>query len=210
MIECTNLTFSYPGGEPIITGLDWTFHPGSTTAVTGPSGKGKSTLLYLLGLLLTPSSGEVRIDNEPVSEWSDARRSAWRGKEIGFVFQDAALDATRSVIDNIVETSVYGPMDRRTAVSSGLDLMDELGVDVPATRKPGQVSGGQAQRIAMCRALVSDPSVLLGDEPTGNLDSATADVVIDKMRTAAADGRTVVIATHDQNVVEICDQVLEL
>ncbi len=211
MIEVESLSFGYHRDEVILDSVDWAFLAGRTTAVTGPSGRGKSTLLYLIGLLLTPWSGTIRFAGEDLATRSDGRRSAFRASEIGFVFQDAALDATRSVLDNIIETSVYGPLPRRTAVERATALMERFDVALRSDHKPGEVSGGQAQRIALCRALVADPQVILADEPTGNLDARTAQVVIDTLASLAHDeGRTVVIATHDPTVMASCDERLEL
>ena len=211
MITLDNLTFGYKASETIIDGLDWRFAEGLVTGVTGPSGRGKSTLLYLIGLLLTPWSGRIRIGDVDSAAWGDLGRSRFRASQVGFVFQDAALDATRTVLDNIVESSVYNRMPRREAVAHAAELMERFEVALRADHKPGEVSGGQAQRIALCRALVARPDIVLADEPTGNLDVRTAKVVIDALSELAhTEGRTVIIATHDPTIVEVCDQVLEL
>lgn len=211
MINVDGLTFGYKSTETIIDGLDYHFDAGLVTAVTGPSGRGKSTLLYLIGLLLSPWTGSVRVEGVDASSWNDMRRSAFRASQVGFVFQDAALDASRTVLDNIVESSVYNRMPRRHAMTRAVELMDRFGVALRSDHKPGEVSGGQAQRIALCRALLAEPDVVLADEPTGNLDLATAQVVVDALVHLAHDGgRTVVIASHDPTIVSICDQVLEL
>lgn len=211
MINVDGLTFGYKSTETIIDGLDYDFDTGVVTAVTGPSGRGKSTLLYLIGLLLTPWAGSVWVDGMDVGSWSDVRRSGFRASQVGFVFQDAALDASRTVLDNIVESSLYNRMPRRQAVTRAVALMERFGVALRSDHKPGEVSGGQAQRIALCRALLAEPDLVLADEPTGNLDVATAQVVVDALVHLAHDeGRTVVIATHDPTIVSICDQVLEL
>lgn len=194
---CDNLEFGYGALPSILTDLSLTVTAGELVAITGPSGRGKSTLLYLLGLMLTPRSGEVLLDGRPVSGLPDAHQAAIRARLLGFVFQDAALDQTRTVLDNITEVCLYGDLDRQVARERALVLIEQLGVQVPADRRPGQVSGGQAQRIALCRALVHDPMVLLADEPTGNLDDVSADGVIDAMRSHARTGRAVIVVTHD-------------
>ena len=211
MIAVDGLSFGYNRSEAIIDTLDWRFNQGAVTAVTGPSGRGKSTLLYLIGLLLTPWSGSITIDGRDVVAWGDPRRSRFRAQRVGFVFQDTALDTTRTVLDNVIESSVYNPMSRRVAVDRATLLMERFGVDLRADHKPGEVSGGQAQRIALCRALLSEPDVVLADEPTGNLDVDSANVVIDTLASLAHDeDRTVVVATHDPTIVAACDEVLEL
>lgn len=211
MITVDNLSFGYKPAETIIDTLDWRFRPGAVTAVTGPSGRGKSTLLYLIGLLLTPWSGSIRIDDVDVVSWGDPRRSRFRAERVGFVFQDAALDTTRTVLDNVIESSVYNSVGRREATERARLLMERFGVALRADHKPGEVSGGQAQRIALCRALLAEPEVVLADEPTGNLDVDSAQVVIDAFMSLGHDEqRTVIIATHDPTIVAACDEVLAL
>lgn len=211
MITVDNLSFGYKPAETIIDALDWRFRPGAVTAVTGPSGRGKSTLLYLIGLLLTPWSGSIRIDDVDVVSWGDPRRSRFRAERVGFVFQDAALDTTRTVLDNVIESSVYNSVGRREATERARLLMERFGVALRADHKPGEVSGGQAQRIALCRALLAEPEVVLADEPTGNLDVDSAQVVIDAFMSLGHDEqRTVIIATHDPTIVAACDEVLAL
>ena len=207
---CEGLEFGFARQPSILTDLTIDVSAGEMVAVTGASGRGKSTLLHLLGLLLTPRSGRVLADGTPVSGLPDARRAALRGQMLGFVFQDAALDGTRTVMDNIVEVSLYSDLDPAAARRRASVLIEALGVDVPPNRRPGQVSGGQAQRIALCRALVHDPPVLLADEPTGNLDEASAAGVIQAMRGHADSGHMVVVATHDPRLEQSCDRSVGL
>jgi putative ABC transport system ATP-binding protein len=167
------------------------------TGITGPSGTGKSTLLYLLGLMLKPTTGQVSVDGAPVTHLHDAGRARLRADTFGFVFQDASLDATRTVLDNVTEVALYRGQKRADLAGRARELLDRFGVDVPAHRKPGQVSGGQAQRIALCRALLSEPSIILADEPTGNLDSTTGASIMELIRELNADGATILMITHD-------------
>lgn len=204
--------FAYPGARDMPVVQRWTaeFHPGSVTAMTGASGSGKSTRLYVLAMMLHLTAGRIELDGARVDDASDAARTALRAHRFGFVFQDAALDPTRTVIDNIVEASLYRGQDRRAAVVRGLELMDRFGITVPANRKPGQISGGQAQRIALCRALVGTPDILLADEPTGNLDATSAGVVLDAFRKHADAGGCVIVVTHDESVAARADQRLRI
>jgi len=212
MIEVSDLSFGYRRGEPIIERLDRVFPSGRVTGITGRSGSGKSTLLYLLGLLLSPWSGRILHDGEAaLAGSSDRVRSRIRATRIGFVFQDAALDPTRTVLDNIIEGSLYSRTPRRTAVARAGELMARFDVGLRAGYRPGEVSGGQAQRVALCRALLNQPQVVLADEPTGNLDTDTARIVIDSLTALARhEGATVIIASHDPNVANACDEVLNL
>ncbi len=211
MLAVRDLSFAYRrGGEELFGGLSHEFREGAMTAVTGPSGRGKSTLLYVLGLMLTPSRGQVLVEGVPVSTHTDRRRSAVRASRIGFVFQDSALDASRTILDSVVEPAMYAGWSRRRARERAMALLTRMGVDRRADHRPGEISGGQAQRVAVCRALVTDPRVVLADEPTGNLDRANAAEVLDALGAAAGRHRTVVIATHDPYVLERADEVLAL
>lgn len=215
MLSIDGLTFAYRrGGEELFDGLTHTFTPGKVTAVTGPSGRGKSTLLYVLGLMLTPTLGDIHLDGEPLGRASDARRSRARAHQIGFVFQDSALDPSRIVLASVIEPALYAGWSSRNAKDRGRTLLDQMGVGARADHRPGEISGGQAQRVAVCRALVTDPAIVLADEPTGNLDRSNAESVLDALSaaTAGAGGaqRTVVVATHDPFVLEHADEVLAL
>ncbi|TDD65395.1 ATP-binding cassette domain-containing protein [Jiangella aurantiaca] len=227
MLAVESLRFSYrrrDSGDELFDGLTHQFTPGAVTAVRGASGRGKSTLLYLLGLLLTPRAGSVTIAGERVDALPDVRRSEIRATMVGFVFQAAELNPRRSVLDSVTEPAIYaghalGPVRERARA-----LLEAFGVGERADHRPGEISGGQAQRVALTRALVCDPAIILADEPTGNLDRDNARIVIDALRVTAhgehsAGGtdrlgeshlRTVVIATHDPFVVDHADEVLDL
>lgn len=210
-LTAEGVTFGYSPSEPLLQGWSAEFEPGSMTAITGPSGRGKSTLLYLLGLMLCPSSGEIRIGGVSTTDMHDSQRSRMRAQTFGFVFQDAALDSTRTILDNVTESALYRGEPRRAVTKHAQRLLENFGVDVPADRRPGQVSGGQAQRISLCRALLSSPAVLLADEPTGNLDPATSALVINSLYSHAKDkGATVVIVTHSPEVAALCDREVRL
>jgi len=206
-----DLGFRYPHmQEPVFEGVSVQFEAGALTAVTGASGSGKSTLLYLLGLLVRPTHGLVQWQGTAVSSLGDVDRARIRAAMIGFVFQDAVLDPTRSVIDNICEAALFAGMPQAAAVRHAYDLMDALGVTLRADHRPGEISGGQAQRAALCRALLTDPRLVLGDEPTGNLDPTTADVVWGALQQHARRGATVVVATHDPRLAQLADVRLDL
>jgi len=207
VLEVRAVTFAYRrGGEELFGGLSWSFAGGALTAVTGPSGRGKSTLLYLLGLMLRPTGGQVLLQGERVDALPDARRAAVRAHRVGFVFQDAALDPARRIVDSVVEPALYAGCRRGEVVGRARVLLDQLGVGQRADHRPGEISGGQAQRVAVARALVNTPVVILADEPTGNLDPGNAAVVLGALRDAARAGAAVIIATHDADVLGACDE----
>ncbi len=207
----TGVSFGYRAGEPILEGLDATFPAGAVSVIVGRSGRGKSTLLYLVGMLLSPWAGTVTVAGTRVDGLGDRERSALRAERVGFVFQDAALDASRTVADNVCEAAVYARRPRRWAYERAHQLLERFDVGLRADHRPGEVSGGQAQRVALCRALLLDPPVILADEPTGNLDADTAAVVLDTLTTSAHHrGVTVIIATHDPTIVNQADHVLHL
>lgn len=210
MIELYGLRFGYRETEPVIADLSYRFLSGTVTALTGQSGSGKSTLLYLIGLLLTPNSGRLYLDGVEVSGMPDAARSALRAERMGFVFQDALLDPSRSVLDNVCEGAFYHPQAWRGVRRRAGDLLQRFGVHADPSRRPGQISGGQAQRVALCRALIADPQVVLADEPSGNLDQDSADLVWGALRELATDGATVIVATHDRHRAAGCDDELRV
>ncbi|WP_293696940.1 ABC transporter ATP-binding protein [uncultured Agrococcus sp.] len=210
LLEVEGIDFSYRRGNSILRDVRESFPAGEVVALTGPSGRGKSTLLYILGLLMVPNAGNVRVLGEDLAKASDVKRAKSRAHMYGFVFQDAALDLTRTVLDNVLESTLYRGERRRDLENRARELLDQFEVSVRIHHKPGEISGGQAQRIAVCRALLGNPRILLADEPTGNLDAVSSRIVIDAMRHQADHGSAVVIATHDPSVMAACDRRVEL
>ncbi len=210
LFAAEDVTFECIAGKPILEGFSADFKPGTMTALTGPSGRGKSTLLYLLGLMLHPQAGEIRVDGESTARMNVAQRANLGADKFGFVFQDAALDASRTVLDNVTETALYRGVPRHTVTDRAIELLDTFGVDVAPSRKPGQVSGGQAQRIALCRVLLNSPRILLADEPTGNLDPTTADLVVSALHDHSRTGAAVIIVTHSPEIASVCDTEIRL
>lgn len=208
-LEARDLSFGYRSGPHVLQNWNESFHDGELVSIVGRSGQGKSTVLYLLGLMLRPQSGQVVVEGNPVGK-RDSDRARLRANKFGFVFQDASLDSSRSVMDNVLEGALYRGDDMSKARAAARRLLEELEVDVDPNRRPGQVSGGQAQRIAMCRALLGSPPIILADEPTGNLDAQSAEAVLTSFQERATSGATVIIVTHDLSVAERCDRSVRL
>lgn len=196
--------------DKIFDGLHYEFLPGTQTVISGPSGAGKSTLLYMLALLLTPQDGRIVWGEESVGNLQDSQRSQLRAAHAGFVFQDAILDLSKTAFDNVMEAAWFAGVRPAEAKRRARSLLEQFGLERRSHHVPGEVSGGQAQRIALCRALVKRPSVVFADEPTGNLDADTAQIVWDSLTQAASDGVTVIIATHDPVKVSQADSLLRL
>ncbi len=211
--EARGLRFRFaPTGDWLFNDLDVEFGAQSITAVTGRSGSGKSTLLNLLGLLLSPNDGQIKIVGRPTEAMTDYSRSMLRGTHIGFLFQDALLDPTRTVFDNITEGALFAGLSTRRFRARARDLLREvdLDTDLLSGRLPATISGGQAQRVALCRALIKQPAIVLADEPTGNLDAESSGIVMELLGDAARSGSAVVIATHDDAVIQYADRVVSL
>lgn len=211
IVAAENLGFSYRRAtEPVITEFSHRFRAGSLTCLVGASGSGKSTLLYLLALMLRPTDGRLEWRGRSTADMRDDHRAQLRAAHSGFVFQDAILDPSRSVLDNVREGGLFAGLDRASSTRRAYELLEHMGLGHRADHRPGQVSGGQAQRVALCRALLSGPSVIFGDEPTGNLDFESADVVWAELRRQAGRGATVIVATHDLARAHDSDDIVDL
>jgi putative ABC transport system ATP-binding protein len=183
---------------------------GEFLAITGPSGCGKSTLLNLLGGLDRPSAGEIYLHGERIDGAGESRRARLRRSEVGFVFQFFNLIANLTVADNVELPPLLAGVPTKEARRRAGELLDRLGLAEAAQRVPGALSGGQQQRVAIARALVNRPSVLLADEPTGNLDSAAARDVVGVLRERAQEGQAIVLVTHDMRVASSAHRVLRM
>ena len=211
ILEVRGLCFTYPGTHhPLFEGIDLTVRPGELVAATGPSGCGKSTLLYLLGLFLHPDRGRITINGIDTERLGDAERSGLRARQIGFVFQDAALHQGETIEDNVAEGAIYGGASHTDARARARALLDAYGILEIARHRPTEVSGGQAQRAALCRALIRRPTLLLADEPTGNLDAENAAAVLLGLRGLTHQGGGVVVVTHSSAAAEASDRTVQL
>ena len=210
-LELRNVEKVYDGGGETVRalkGIDLTIEAGEFISVIGPSGSGKSTMLNTLGLLDTPTSGDVLLDGENVTGFDDEQRTRARKQSIGFVFQDFFLIPTLTATENVVLPTVY---DRdRDATERAKRLLGRVGLGDRLTHRPPELSGGQKQRVAIARALINEPAVLLADEPTGNLDTDTGRQVLGEFERIRKEGVAVVAVTHDELVSEYADRTVEL
>ncbi|WP_435972957.1 ABC transporter ATP-binding protein [Streptomyces sp. Qhu_M48] len=210
ILETQALTKSY-GPDPALRGVSVGMEEGKILAVTGPSGCGKSTLLHLMAGIMRPDSGEVRYRGQRIDDWSETRRSVLRRTEFGVLFQFGQLVAELSAGENAALPLLLGGARRHEAMAKAHDWLDRLGVAEVAGQLPGEMSGGQQQRVALARALVTEPAVLVADEPTGALDTLAGEVVLRHLVRAARHQRTtVVLVTHDATVAAYADREIRM
>ncbi len=203
MLHAEHLTRTYVMGERTLTALnDVSFHiaPGEYAAIVGPSGSGKSTLMHLLGCLDAPTSGRYLLHGQDVSALSGDELARVRGREIGFVFQGFQLIPRLTAIENVALPMVLCGVSPRERTERAARLLDRVGLGERLHHRPAQLSGGQQQRVAIARALSRDPAVLLADEPTGSLDPQATKDVLALLEDLHAEGRTVLLITHDMQV----------
>lgn len=193
-----------------LAGISVDIFPGEFVVVTGRSGSGKSTLLNILGLLDQPTAGIRVVADAPVDNWSDKARSALRARYIGFVFQDAHLVPTRSVTENIELALRYAGTPRNARKKRATEMIDAVGLSHRAHARPTTLSSGERQRVALARSLCHNPSLLLCDEPTGNLDTTNADLVVNLLRTVPPPECAVVVVTHDPGIASHAPRTIEL
>lgn len=193
-----------------LDGLNLTLEEGEFTAIIGPSGSGKSTLMHLIGCLDTPDEGEMEICGHSLARASGDDLARLRNQEIGFVFQAFNLLPRFNVVENIALPMAYAGLSARSRRERACELATKVGLGERLHNRPGQLSGGQCQRVAIARALANNPRILLGDEPTGNLDSATGAAILQMFRELHSEGRTIILVTHDPQIAAVCDRVIEL
>ena len=213
-VRLTNLTRSFHEGEQlhaVLQSLDATFVRGEKVALRGRSGSGKSTLLNLISGIDVPDDGEVEIDGQLITAMSERDRTLFRRKNIGFVYQAFNLVPTLTVADNVRLVLELNAIKGDTAAKRISTLLDQVGLIDRANSYPDLLSGGEQQRVAIARAVAHEPSLVLADEPTGNLDDKTADEVLSMLDQMVSDaGGTMIVATHSARVAKTCDRVLEL
>ena len=193
-----------------LRGVDLTVNRGEFVAIVGPSGSGKSTLMHLIGCLDRPSTGTYRLDGTAVAELSDDDLAALRSRTIGFVFQSFNLLPRTSAVENVATPLLYQGVGRRERADRARATLARLGLGERLTHVPTELSGGEQQRVAIARALVTEPALILADEPTGNLDSHSGDEVIKLLHDLNDSGATIVLITHDPDVAAQADRQVHL
>lgn len=213
MIEVRQLTKTLRSGDQILSilrGIDFTVRKGEVVAIEGPSGSGKSTLLGLLAGFDTPTSGSIRLDGKEITQMNEDELALFRGKRLGFVFQSYNLIPTLTAEENVMlPLELSG--NSKGAQSRALKLLDEVGLHNRLTHYPAQLSGGEQQRVALARAFAGNPAILFADEPTGNLDSATGQAVLDLLLDLnRKEGATMIVVTHDPALSAVTDRIVKL
>jgi len=213
LVELENVSKVYRIGDQEIRALDHIdlhIDSGEFVSIIGPSGSGKSTLMHLLGCLDAPTTGRMNICGNDLSQASQDRLAGVRNREIGFVFQAFNLLAKLNVVANIELPLVYSSIHRAERRARAEKVATELGLGTRLSNRPAQLSGGQCQRVAIARALVNNPQIVFADEPTGNLDSATGEMVLKIFKDLNAAGKTIVLVTHDPDIAAVSKRVIEI
>jgi len=215
MIECKNITKTYVTGDietEILKGISFSIKDGEFVAIIGPSGSGKSTLMHILGMLDIPTRGDYFLDGKNVAKYSDDELAEIRKSKIGFVFQSFNLLPRTTVLRNVCLPLVYAGVARAEREKRGRDALAQAGLTEQYDKHyTNQLSGGQMQRVAIARALVNNPSLILADEPTGNLDTKTGEIVMETFQELnSKQGHTIILITHEPDIAEYADRIITI
>jgi putative ABC transport system ATP-binding protein len=213
IIETTDIAKRYVMGSEVIQALKSvtiSVNKGEYVAFMGPSGSGKSTLMNIIGCLDTPTTGQYILNSKDVSDMTENELAEIRNKEIGFVFQTFNLLPRMSSLDNVALPLIYAGMNKSDRTEKAMLSLKNVGLENRAGHKPNELSGGQRQRVAIARALVNDPSILLADEPTGNLDSKTSYEIMDLFDQLYSKGNTIVMVTHEEDIAHYAHRIVRL
>jgi putative ABC transport system ATP-binding protein len=194
----------------VLKGIDLNINTNEYVALMGPSGSGKSTLMNILGCLDSPSAGRYILNGQDVSKMPDDNLADVRNKEIGFVFQQFNLLPRLTALENVALPLVYAGVSRKQRTDMAMDVIKKVGLEDRSHHKPNELSGGQCQRVAIARALVNNPSLILADEPTGNLDTRTSKEIMDIFSQIQAAGNTVVLVTHEEDIAHYAKRIVRL
>jgi putative ABC transport system ATP-binding protein len=212
-IELKNITKTYHLGDEVLNALNnvsCTIQAGESVAITGPSGSGKSTLANIIGGLDRPTSGTVLIEGEDLSRARDAALSAYRNRHIGFIFQSFNLQGMQTALENVLLPLVFARVKSKDRKARAAECLDAVGLGDRMNHKPSQLSGGQRQRVAIARALAVKPSIIIADEPTGNLDSSRGTEIMKLLHDLNKQGITLIIITHDMSIARQASRTIEI
>jgi putative ABC transport system ATP-binding protein len=207
IISTTDVKRDYLLGQTVVRalqGVSIDIARGDFVSIMGPSGSGKSTLMHLIGCLDSPTSGTISIEGEDVSEMSEGELARVRNRKIGFVFQQFNLLAKMTVLDNVMTPLMYAHIPVKERKAMAMEALDRVDLTDRIRHRPAELSGGQRQRVAIARALVTSPSIILADEPTGALDTATGEIILNLFEEINDGGKTVIVVTHDPEVGAVC------
>lgn len=210
MINCEHLTKTYDQQVTALDDISLQLETGSFTALQGPSGSGKTSLLYTLSGLLRPSSGVVKIGDTSLYDVSESDRAKLRAENIGMIFQNFHLFPYLNVLENVILPTQNGTIETEVAVKRAKDLLNKVDLSGRISHHPSKLSAGECQRVAFARAILTQPKILLADEPTGNLDNENSDIVLDLLKDYASQGNIVVMVTHSDHAAAKTDQILKL
>ena len=214
LILLDKITKKYPLGDgdyyQALNGISLTINKGEFVAIMGPSGSGKSTTMHILGALDTPSSGTYTLNGKNISNYTDDQLAEIRNKEIGFVFQSFNLLPRTTVLKNVERPMMYGGINQKERTRRAIDALTLVKIADKSENLTNQISGGQIQRVAIARAIVMNPSIILADEPTGNLDSKTAHEIMDFLTKLNKKGHTIILITHEDDIAEYAKRVIRL
>lgn len=213
IIHLENILKSYFMGKqeiPVLKGISLDIFKNEYVALMGPSGSGKSTLMNIVGCLDSPTGGTYILNNHDVSTMEDNDLAEVRNKEIGFVFQQFNLLPRLTAAENVALPLVYAGISKKIRVKMAMDVLEKVGLSERSHHKPNELSGGQCQRVAIGRALINNPSIILADEPTGNLDTKTSAEIMDIFSTIQAAGNTVILVTHEEDIANYAHRIVRL
>jgi ABC-type lipoprotein export system ATPase subunit len=214
MIETVNLTKIYNQGKKhqveAVTNINLTAESGAITALVGPSGCGKTTLMSMIGQLLTPTKGQVIIDEENISAYSDSWKAIFRRNNIGFIFQHINLLPSFNALENVMTPLICHDVDPSEYKETALNLLEQLGLSERAYFNVEQLSGGQQQRVAVARALITEPTIIVADEPLTFVDEASAKTITDFFVKLKGEGKTILISTHAANLAKLADKTYSI
>lgn len=213
LLKLTDIHKEYLLGDTVVKALDGItleINKGEFISILGKSGSGKSTLMHILGLLDRPTAGQLIFEGVSLTKINDKKLAEIRSEKIGFIFQSFNLLARTSSLDNVLLPTIYSKNSKGAATFRAKELLKKVGLEERMKNTPSQLSGGQQQRVAIARALINNPSIVLADEPTGNLDTKSGQEILELLHSLHEEGKTVVIVTHDTAITEITDRVISI